>query len=43
MAACLSGDNQEVASNSPCALNMALFYNKHPSCHWKIVTAKQKV
>lgn len=42
VAACLSGDNREVASNSPRALNVALFYNKHPSCRWKIVTAKQK-
>lgn len=43
LSACLSRDNQEVASSWPPGLKMALFYNKHPTCLWQVVTTKQEV
>lgn len=36
--ACVSRDNREVASSWPPGLKMVLFYNKHPTDLWQVVT-----
>lgn len=42
VATCLSRYNWKAVGSQPPALKLALFYDKHPSCHWQVVTTKKK-